>query len=92
MSRATRSSPSKGTDVAKALLPDRMPHALAAITAWRTAPDAPVSCPVCGTLGLTIIDQSARPYAEWYQLSCRSCGLQDVVNIPLGPPVAGGLD
>ncbi len=78
--------------MANALPPERLPRALAVINAWRAAPEAPVSCPVCGTLGLTIIDQSARPYAEWYQLNCGSCGLAHTLNIPLGPPVAGGLD
>jgi len=34
-----------------------------------------------------IIDRSARPYAEWYALSCRSCGLDETLHIPLGPPV-----
>ena len=55
--------------------------------AARANADAPVACPACGEAGLMIIDRSARPYAEWYALSCRSCGLDDTLHIPLGPPV-----
>ncbi|MEQ1673081.1 MAG: hypothetical protein ABL893_19705 [Hyphomicrobium sp.] len=65
---------------------ERMGAALASITAWRLDPDAPVACPVCGAKGLAIADQSARPYAEWYALSCTSCGLEYTVHIPLAPP------
>jgi hypothetical protein len=64
-----------------------MGAALASITAWRIDPEKPVACPVCSALGLHVIDQSARPYAEWYALSCTSCGLEATVHIPLGPPV-----
>jgi hypothetical protein len=78
--------------VANPLPPERLPRALAVINGWRSDPEAPAACPVCGAPGLTIIDQSARPYAEWYQLSCTACGLEHTVNIPLGPPVAGGMD
>ncbi|MGZ5823328.1 MAG: hypothetical protein ACXWJ2_05235, partial [Hyphomicrobium sp.] len=48
----------------------------------------PVACPVCEA-GLAILDQSARPYAEWYALSCAACGLKATINVPLGPPVPG---
>ena len=44
-------------------------------------------CPACGKVGLEIIDRSARPYAEWYVLTCWSCGLSETLNIPLGPAV-----
>ena len=72
-------------------MPQAMPSekigaALASITAWRLDHEAPVACPVCGTLGLKIIDQSARPYAEWYALTCSACGLDATVHIPLAPP------
>ena len=70
---------------AKNLLPpNRIREALAAITAGRQNPEAAVACPVCGAPGLGIEDQSARPHAEWYALSCPSCGLDDTVHIPLG--------
>jgi hypothetical protein len=74
---------------AKALPPDKLRTAMARIAAWRAAPDAAVACPVCEAPGLEIIDQSARPYAEWYALSCAACGLKATINVPLGPPVPG---
>jgi hypothetical protein len=38
-------------------------------------------------MGLGIIDRSARPHAEWYHLSCRSCGLDETLHMALGAPV-----
>jgi hypothetical protein len=73
--------------MATALPPEKMGAALASITTWRLDPDAPVACPVCGAAGLAIIDQSARPFAEWYALSCKACDLEATVHIPLAPPV-----
>jgi predicted RNA-binding Zn-ribbon protein involved in translation (DUF1610 family) len=70
-----------------ALEADRLREALHRIAAWRADPLAPVACPACGKPGLAIIDRSARPYAEWYALACPACGLDETVNIPLGPPV-----
>jgi hypothetical protein len=69
------------------LPPEKMGAALASISAWRLDPEQSVACPVCSALGLAIIDQSARPYAEWYALSCAACGLDATVHIPLGPPM-----
>ena len=46
------------------------------IAAWRADPKVPVACPVCGKLGLAIVDRSARPHAEWYALTCSACGLE----------------
>jgi hypothetical protein len=66
---------------------DRLGKATRAIAGWRTCPGQPVACPVCGRVGLTIIDRSARPHAEWYALSCAGCGLDETLHIPLGPPV-----
>jgi hypothetical protein len=66
--------------------------ALASIAHWREEPEAAVSCPRCGAMGLALADRSARPYAEWYHLACPACGLDETVHIPLGPPVMGGLD
>ena len=62
------------------------------IAAWRVDPDAPVCCPRCEAAGLTIADRSARPYAEWYVVSCPACQLDETINIPLGAPVMGGYD
>jgi hypothetical protein len=71
------------------LPPDKLRTALARIAGWRAAPDQPVACPLCAAPGLEILDQSARPYAEWYALSCAACGLKATINVPLGPPVPG---
>jgi predicted RNA-binding Zn-ribbon protein involved in translation (DUF1610 family) len=54
---------------------------------WRADPQTPVVCPACGKAGLEIIDRSARPYAEWYALSCAACGLDETLHIPLAAPV-----
>ena len=64
--------------------------ALQRIAAWRVNPSDPVACPVCEAAGLTIIDQSARPYAEWYALTCAACGLDATIQIPMAPPIPGG--
>ncbi len=69
-----------------------MPLVLERIAAWQQQPNAPVACPHCGTSGLAIIDRSARPYAEWYAVSCAACGLDETIHIPLGPAVMGGYD
>jgi hypothetical protein len=78
--------------VANPLPVEKVAVALRLVTAWRLDPNAPLNCPVCTTPGLNIIDQSARPYAEWYALSCPSCGLEHTLHIPLGPPVLGGME
>jgi transcription elongation factor Elf1 len=62
-------------------------RALRCIAAWRADPHAPVACPVCGKVGLAIIDRSARPHVEWYALACSSCGLSETINVPLGAAV-----
>ena len=61
--------------------------ALQRIAAWRSDPKQPVACPACNREGLVIIDRSARPYAEWYALSCAACGLTETLHVALGPPV-----
>lgn len=68
---------------------DAMRRALDRIAAWRTNRDATVACPVCETAGLQIVDRSARPYAEWYALSCAACGLEAQINVPLAGPAGG---
>lgn len=75
-----------------ALAAAEMARALAQITEWRRDPEARLVCPTCGAAGLSLADRSARPYAEWYHLACRACGLDETIHIPLGPPVTGGLD
>ena len=66
---------------------DQLCEAFRRIAAWRADPGVAVACPACGKLGLEIIDRSARPYAEWYVLTCFSCCLSETLNIPLGPAV-----
>ena len=66
--------------------------ALRCIAAWRADPDNPLACPRCGKDGVTMIDRSARPHAEWYVLNCTSCGLDATINIPLGGAVPGSSD
>lgn len=69
---------------------DKMATAMLAIRQWREAPGRSVACPVCGSPGLTILDRSARPFAEWYVLSCRSCALDDTIHVPMAPPRSNG--
>ena len=69
------------------LTAEQQREAAGRIAAWRAEPRQPVACPACGKLGLAIIDRSARPYAEWYALTCPACGLDETLHIPLGPPV-----
>ena len=56
------------------------------IAAWRQAPASDVACPVCSTTGLSIIDQSARPFVEWYALSCKACGLSEMLQLVMPTP------
>jgi transcription elongation factor Elf1 len=71
------------------LPPDRIKAAMKAIWAWRADANKPVACPVCGAGGLVIVDRSARPHAEWYNLSCQVCGLEHVLHIPMSTPIGG---
>ena len=70
-----------------ALTAEQQRAAFQAIAAWRVDLHKPVACPACGKAGLAIIDRSARPYAEWYALSCAACGLDETLHIPLAAPV-----
>jgi transcription elongation factor Elf1 len=74
------------------LSPDELKLSLKAIALRHSDADAVLTCPRCGATGLSLVDRSARPYAEWYQISCRACNLDETVHIPLGPPVMGGYD
>jgi hypothetical protein len=71
-----------------ALTSEQQREAVRSVTAWRADPPRPVACPVCGVEGLTIVDRSTRPHAEWYALSCDACGLNETLHIALGaaPP------
>ena len=74
-----------------ALDADRLSEAYRRMAAWRADQAAAVACPACEEVGLDVIDRSARPYAEWYAISCRSCGLNETLHAPLAPP-ANSLD
>ena len=54
------------------------------IATWKNAPEAEATCPRCDAEGLRIIDRSARPYSEWYELNCGSCGLVVTMHLPQG--------
>jgi hypothetical protein len=69
---------------------DKVRLALERITAWHADPVAAVACPVCEATGLQILDQSARPHAEWYALSCPACGLTATINVPMSPHIPSG--
>ena len=74
------------------LCADELRAALETIVAWRADPEASAACPRCSAAGLSLEDRSARPYAEWYQLNCAGCGLNETIHIPLGSPTMSGLD
>ena len=59
------------------------------IAAWRRDQTKPVACPVCSVGRLDIADRSARPYREWYALSCPACGFEQTISIPLAAPIPG---
>ena len=69
-----------------ALTQEEAGRASETVARWRADPDQPLSCPRCGHEGLCVIDRSARPYAEWYVISCAGCSLEATLQIPLGPP------
>jgi hypothetical protein len=74
----------------QALPADKVRLALDRISVWRADPGAAVACPVCEAPGLQVLDQSARPYAEWYALSCAACGLTATINVPMSPHIPSG--
>lgn len=73
----------------RALPAEKVGVAVQRIAAWRASPDQPVACPACDASGLKIVDQSARPYAEWYALTCEACGLNASLQLPMAPPNPG---
>lgn len=56
------------------------------IAAWKNDQQADHACPRCDAPGIALTDQSARPYAEWFELNCTKCDLQVTMHLPLGPP------
>ena len=78
----------EGHDDASHFRPTRCTRRLLASPPGARRPTSPSPAPYAAP-GLAIIDQSARPYAEWYALTCAACGLNATINIPLGPPVPG---
>ncbi len=63
--------------------------ALTLVRAWLQNSRPAVPCPACAAENLTIVDRSARPYREWYALSCSSCGLAQTVSVSLAAPIPG---
>ena len=55
------------------------------ISAWKSNPDVEHACPRCGETGLGVVDNSARPYAEWFQLTCGHCDLDVAMHLPQAP-------
>lgn len=70
-----------------ALTPEQQRLGVRLVAAWRADPERPVACLACGAAGLSIIDRSARPHAEWYALACPACGLAETLHIPFGAAV-----
>jgi hypothetical protein len=35
---------------------------------------------------MAVADHSARPYSEWYELTCAACKLHVTMHLPLAPP------
>jgi hypothetical protein len=73
--------------LAVALTAEQQREAMRRVAVWRADPQQPVACPVCETPGLEVIDRSARPHAEWYALTCPTCGLAETLHIPMGARV-----
>ena len=70
----------------KGLRPENLSDAMAALNAWRQNSGSAVHCPLCGEPGLAVEDHSTRPYAEWYAMTCSSCGFDDTLHIPGATP------
>ena len=49
---------------------------------WESDKSKPANCPLCDAPGMGIVDQSSRPYSEWYHVTCPRCGLDDKIHIP----------
>lgn len=62
---------------------------MALVAKWRHEPETPISCPLCEAETLSIIDKSARPYAEWYAFDCQTCQWRYDMHVPLSGPMPG---
>jgi transcription elongation factor Elf1 len=49
--------------------------------------DPSLACPVCDASGLSIARHPTPPHAEWFDLSCKSCGLSERICLPRGTPM-----
>ncbi len=66
------------------LSPEQERAVLRVLRQWRNDPSACLDCPTCGEQGARVIDRSARPHSEWYDIQCSSCGFDHALQIPLG--------
>lgn len=66
----------------KLVTQDIVRAALRRVRRWQDNPKEPAACPLCEAPGLVIVDRSARPYSEWYILTCSHCGLDDTIHVP----------
>ncbi len=64
-------------------------RAMTSIAHWRQDTTSAIACPCCLANGAGVADLSARPYTEWYRITCPACGLDATLAIPLGPGVPG---
>lgn len=61
--------------------------AMRAVRLWQQKrPADEVKCPRCAAGGLSVVDRSARPFAEWYKLDCAACGLAHTLGVAMAPP------
>ena len=67
----------------KVASPQMIAATMATLRAWQRDRKGVHACPSCGAPGIEIIDRSTRPVADWYVFRCRTCGLDDVLNIPM---------
>ncbi|MGD9783436.1 MAG: hypothetical protein AB7E80_02410 [Hyphomicrobiaceae bacterium] len=58
-----------------------MERAMQVLRTFQRDHTAALACPACGVEGVRVVDRSARPYAEWYEFSCATCGLEDAIHM-----------
>lgn len=68
-------------DAKKITTQDIMRVCIRRIRIWESEKSKPANCPLCEAPGMSIVDQSSRPYSEWYHVSCSHCGLDDKIHI-----------
>lgn len=69
------------TTAKKITTQDVMRVAMRRIRLWEGDKSKLPNCPLCEAPGMTVVDQSARPYSEWYRVTCSHCGLEDTIHI-----------